>query len=471
MRLGVKHENQFQIVHADFSGGLNTSNSDDSIAENQLSQAVNVEIDHATGKLKTVAGTTDILNFGASSAKIVAAMYDAINKKVLLVREIISGDSAVRSVLAVDFVNDTVSSTLGNLSGDLYPICASWENGILIATGGKLQYFDGTALNTITNSPNASCVYVRDGRVLVTDENNLWYSGVGDEEKWEENTNDDSSAKFTEIGYKDGGQLLATAELSNDVLMVKDNRRMYRLNGKYPDWVISEISRNVEVRGRMGICSVADLVFILGSDEVQNIQAEASYGNMKPQDVATLITSEVRSLAEDTILRYLPKLNQVWAISGEVVLVYDLITQSWYKRKFNSPIVDVLCVDNEIFVIKKDRVSKLDETTFNDSGASLSWEFKCKTRVSQHDYLLKRTQVLFIPQDDTLTDGKILVGKVNVTLTTTTGDSSTRRQSVCNSTILAQSRNVFRTKCLEISGNGSGGGIIFNSIILDVVEV
>ena len=59
MRLGVKHQNQFQIVHADFSGGLNTSTSSDGIAENQLARAVNVEVDHATGKLRTVAGTIE----------------------------------------------------------------------------------------------------------------------------------------------------------------------------------------------------------------------------------------------------------------------------------------------------------------------------------------------------------------------------------------------------------------------------
>ena len=81
MKRGVKHENQFQIVHADFSGGLNTSASVDGIADNQLARAVNVEVDHATGKLKTVAGTVDVLMF----PNIFAAIYDEINRKILLV--------------------------------------------------------------------------------------------------------------------------------------------------------------------------------------------------------------------------------------------------------------------------------------------------------------------------------------------------------------------------------------------------
>lgn len=52
MQLGVKHQKQQTIVRADFSGGLNTSANVDGIAENQLSVAVNVEVDHATGRLK-----------------------------------------------------------------------------------------------------------------------------------------------------------------------------------------------------------------------------------------------------------------------------------------------------------------------------------------------------------------------------------------------------------------------------------
>lgn len=72
MKLGVKHANQTPIVRADFSGGLNTSSTTDSIAENQLANAVNVEIDSANGRLKTVAGTVDVLNF----ADIFATAYD-----------------------------------------------------------------------------------------------------------------------------------------------------------------------------------------------------------------------------------------------------------------------------------------------------------------------------------------------------------------------------------------------------------
>ena len=217
MKLGVKHQNQQTLVRADFSGGLNTSANVDGIAENQLSVAVNVEVDHATGRLKTVAGTTDILFLD----NIFAAMYDEINKTLLLV-------TADKTVYATDL--NTVR-TLGSLNGNLYPISASWEDGLLIASGDKLQYFNGESLLTI-NSPNATSVYIRAGRVLVTDENNVRYSGVGDETNWTEDTNDDSSSKFVEAGYKDGGKLIGMVNLSQDILLIKNNHRLYRLSGE-----------------------------------------------------------------------------------------------------------------------------------------------------------------------------------------------------------------------------------------------
>lgn len=454
MRLGVKHQNQFQIVHADFSGGLNTSTNVDGIAENQLARAVNVEVDHATGKLKSVAGTSDLFQF----PNIFAAMYDTINQRLLLV----DADKVVWCATSAGWL------TIGTLSGELYPITASWEDGLLIASGGKLQYFNGNALVTL-NSPPANSVCVQAGRVLITNANNLYLSGVGDETNWTENANIDSSAKFLEVGYKDGGELVGMVGLPSGVILIKSNRRVYRLNIGFPAWSLVEIAREVDLSGRLSACAVADLLFVLGGSEVQNIQAANVYGNAKPQNIALLIKSEIKNLQGNAMLRYVPKLNQVWILNGEFVLMFDLVTQSWYKRQFNSTVLDVLSIGDEVLIIKPDRVSKLDENIFADSGAELTWVFKCKRHISHYDYLLKNTTVSYTPLDAELTNGKISAGKVVVNLSLKESGSSTRRRLI-GSTVLAQNRNVWRNKFLDVEGRG-GGGIIFNSITLDVVEV
>ena len=84
MLLSRKHANQQSIARADFTGGLNTTITADGIAENQLSEVVNMEVDGATGRLKTVSGTTDILL--DEDGDITAAFYDQINNIFLVVK-------------------------------------------------------------------------------------------------------------------------------------------------------------------------------------------------------------------------------------------------------------------------------------------------------------------------------------------------------------------------------------------------
>lgn len=500
MKLGNKHgESQTTVVRADFSGGLNTTANVDGIAENQLSLAINVEVDHATGRLRTVAGTIDVFKLD----DIFAAAYDEINRTLLLVTK-------DRTVYAVNSAG-VISRALGVLTGLLYPISTSWEDGLLLASGGELQYFNGTTLETISDSPTATGVYIRAGRVLVTDNNNVRYSGVGDETNWTEDTNSDSNSKFVEAGYKDGGQLIGMVNLSTDVLLVKNNRRLYRLSGEFPNWSIVEVSRNVEVSGRLGFCAVTDSVFILGRNAVQNIQTTNAYGDMKPQNVATLITSEIQKLSANAMLRYVPPLNQIWAISGKTALMFDLVTNSWYKREFNSPVVDVISIGDEVFIIKPDRVSKLDSNTFFDSDAPLQWKWQAQRLVSQHAYLLKRTQVTVIPLSTLLYAGQIRVGAVIIGLPLPERNTKIyhnrsriyknhvkicfagRRRFVFSKgeyifenlepiygnpqkifsrpTIIKESHNVFRSRFIDVGGRGSVGGMIFVAVVLDIAEV
>ena len=84
MKLISKHgEQQTTLARADFTGGLNTSAQLESIAENQLAECVNMEVDAATGRLRTVEGTVDVL----TDTEIFAVVYDSINSLMLIVDE------------------------------------------------------------------------------------------------------------------------------------------------------------------------------------------------------------------------------------------------------------------------------------------------------------------------------------------------------------------------------------------------
>ena len=267
-------------------------------------------------------------------------------------------------------------------------------------------------------------------------------------------------------------------------------------NGEFPNWVISEVSRNVEVSGRLSYCSVSDSVFILGRNEVQNIQTTTAYGDMKPIDVATLITNQIQTLPANAMLRYVPPLSQIWAVSGRNALMFDLPTQSWYKRRFNSPVIDVIPIGDEVIIVKGDRVSRLSDDTFYDDGAPMQWRWQGQRLVSQNDYFLKRTQISVSPIGK-LCKGEIRVGAVAIEIPVeehlTSVVEGGRRKFLTikgtdifenhseifenpqpifyGRTLIAESRNVYRNKFLDIGGHGSAGGVIFNWITLDVAEV
>ena len=106
--------------------------------------------------------------------------------------------------------------------------------------------------------------------------------------------------------------------------------------------------------------------------------------------------------------------------------MFDLVRQAWFKRLFNSPVLDAIPVGNEVLIIKADRVSKLDALSFYDAG---------------------------LPMDRKLSTGKIRAGDVAIELPA------------------IESRNVYRNKFWDLVGSGSGGGMTFNEIIMTVAEV
>ena len=134
MRLSTKHSNQQTITMYDFTGGLNSSVSPENIGENQLFKVMNMEPDGASGLLKTVSGTRLVLS---TPFNIYSAFFDRINHKFLIISD--EGDSG-KKIYAVNSTNPTRETLepLADLSGDLKPIYTLWEDGVLIASGGKL---------------------------------------------------------------------------------------------------------------------------------------------------------------------------------------------------------------------------------------------------------------------------------------------------------------------------------------------
>ena len=510
----TKHKNQQPRMLADFSGGLNTSVSDEAIAENQMSYLVNLEIDKA-GKLRTVQGTIDLAVFADDSAlsdDIKAAAWDDINDILLLFCK-------DKAVYAMD--SDRNVSHIGTLTGDEEVITVNWEDGILVASGGHLQYAKyvettgtdiGTEigeyqLTTISQSPaDSRGVYVRSGRVFVFDgEDNLLYSAVGDEENWEQDTNDPSAAIFTQIGYKVGGRIIGLINLQSYVLIIKDNGKIFRLENEFPDWQIKEVTSNGMCKGKASYASVGNNVYILGESTLQQISPTDDFGNMPINYVGKQVDNEIANLPPKTKMRFNTDLNQLWFVTNsQWVLVFDCNTQTFFQRYFNSDVVDM--VGN--MVIKRDKVSQLSdaEEIMQDDGESLEYRARFKTEMGYHDILVKKVDLSIMPLVDfyTAAQARVMVGKVVVpfpdrTVAEYDGDRK-RTVGVTNESIEPaytpiddihdtadvflneenvyhgksvhyKKRQVYRDHMMQVLLSGSGFPFILNFISYDRVEV
>ena len=255
------------------------------------------------------------------------------------------------------------------------------------------------------------------------------------------------------------------------------------------------------------------MMFLFCDNEVYLIQNNV-YGTMRPENLALQVRSEIQKLPTNAPVKFLSSLWQVWLLGKEgYVLVFDLRLKSWWKRKFNSEILDVFEVGEDIFLVKQNKISKLDKGTFYDDGEMLCWKFLTQRLVSHHEFLLKRSRVCVSQLACETFCGNIFFGQVTIPLPipdTTIRIYENKSQIFDNHTpinkedrnrgyILPQlpdglifrnvemihdnkhkifannsyeiiSRNVFRSKYLDISGRGKCGRFILQSIVMDVAE-
>ena len=391
MRLSSKHAGQQTALFSDFRGGLNTSSTAEMIAENQLFDVVNMELDANDGLLRTAHGTRDVYRLFAGDV-IMQGAYDVLNKTLFLFLS--SGKIMARKGTG-DF------RVIGQLTGRGPVRTAAWEDGLLIASGGRLQYAKGgTSVETIASSPPVcKDVYTRSGRVLVYDDADIVrFSGVGDKANWTQDSNDASAALFTQIGYKVGGRLMGMFPLTADVLFIKSNGMVFRLRNEYPNWAITELGRNIHCVGEEAFCNVGQTALILGRGSLSEVMTTQDYGDMTARNIGAHVENALSQLPSTARLRYVPQLGQMWGIAkSKYVLVYDCLHGAFFQRYFNSDVVDVVSAPDVIYVLKKDAVSELAPKTFEDAGKPMAFRARFKDKSSLHGIVAKRAVLNITP--------------------------------------------------------------------------
>lgn len=507
-RIGDEHDGGTRSVeYNDFRGGLNTSATPEIIAMNELVRSVNVEVESLSGGLKTVAGT-DVLFFrdDKTAAPFKYLIHDPISKLLLIT----DGDNKVYSIK----YDGTDFTYVGLLSGSSTVEYAVWEDGVVIASGGCLQYYHNGVLEDITDDGSPTechAPFIKNGRIYVAIKDELRCSAVGDEHGWKNDSNNPSSAQWLQIGYKDGGVINGLTALSSDVLIFKDNNHAYHLAGSFPDWKLNEIGRQIDCKGFNACIALAEQTLALGTSSLQSLQVTDAYGDMKPTNLSQKIQGDIVNLAPFIKLRYMPSLNQVWLIDGlNTFLFLDMNTGGFFHRRYTQPIVDAIDIKNTVFVLKANKLSVLNGKHMIDDGEMLRWNFQCKTLVTNNQFLVKRERIDTTPMFDSPVDNIFYVDRVGLyssiprwarfiwhdyrhlyrcrrdifeaaenIIFTDSDEIYMNDEYVCASDIpiratvmyRSQLKQIDRNRSVRIKAKGAGGCMVINSISYDVVEV
>lgn len=276
----------------------------------------------------------------------------------------------------------------------------------------------------IANTAPSICngVFIKNGRVYVWHEYTLQCSSVGDVLDWNDSSDIDSSSKSIDIGYKEGEKeqayIAGACALSSDIVIIKNDGKVYRLAGNYPDWELKEVARNITCLNPECYVAVQDNVFITGREGIFALQTTTDYGDVQPTNIANGIVSLLGILSiEKSYMRFIPQLNQIW-IAGQDnrFICYDLTFKAFFQRRFNSSVNDVCYYKSYCLLARNHKITELMEGIYHDEMYSsdeseMEWYVEGKWHTSLYNFLLKRIRIGYVPLIDTFTTAELITAK------------------------------------------------------------
>ena len=216
-RLSGRHSNSELVIFSDFSGGLNFARPPESIAENEMQEAVNFEFAPDTGMLRVRGGLALVHSFDS----MVSDIMPIAGTSAVLVR---AGNKVYR---LTDHMGSATADHINSVDGTKPVSYELWADGhqMIMTFGGSLFIYDGMNLNKVETQDAPTMVetlFTRNGRVIVaeTGRDKIRYSGIGDPTKWVEGNNA-ADAVGIDIGYKDGCNMKGITTMAGELIVFK----------------------------------------------------------------------------------------------------------------------------------------------------------------------------------------------------------------------------------------------------------
>ena len=481
MRLSSKHENESLIQLSKFDGGLQYNVNIEGLEINELYQADNFEFNPETASLSTVSGATKYTDTGLDINNI---WFNYIHNEIL-----IGSEGKLYKVKIADVRPVTL---IGSLTGTMPPVFTTFRGNVYIASGGKLQSYDGASLTTITKSPESSIVFVKSGRVIVAKQGSdrLTFSAVGDPTSWEDDPENDSSAKWIDIGYGDDTDITSITTINQDIVIFKNASNtpfgmVFRLINDYPYWEVKEVSRNIHCSNQFSSLQAGNDVFYLGHDGFNSLSTVMEYGSVKQVEAGKKVNVSISATIKNDKARmwHIPSKQQIWVQTNSLdryVWLYHYNLGAFTKRRFyTGELRGVAVSSDDVYLAIGSKILVLDSAVFKEDTVDIRSTMTTKRFVSINDYLVKRIYLdLYNMRSGT---GTIQVGKASLPISVLKvgaeifgdleeiyGDTVDIWEAPSTSII---ARINYRTKAFEVTIQLANGGVAIRNIGILCAEV
>lgn len=381
---GSKHFHEDLLVFADLTGGVNYSMPPDLIADNELSGALNFFYDPNTYRLTNRPGVSRYSATGeASGNPIVGGFYSSI----LDIDFVVSDGELYKLDSSFEF--EDIDALTGS---SVKPSFIDFNGKVLIASGGNIQFTDGTTLSTIATSPDSEKIMTYAGRVVTAGDSTyphrLTLSGPGDETDWDTSTGD---AKYFDVAIGIGDGIVDFNVIGNDIVIFKgtQDKGIYRLivpNMDFDNAYIVEGSKaNTSVGWGCSVQIADDLMFLDGNG-VKSLVTTQKYGDIEQDDTGRKINSVIAGTIDGSVAFVVrnPAYSQIWIkyAGTEVIYVYNWLLKAFLPIKFQGLTMHSAWYheDTGTFLIGMSDgfVYQLDDTTYTDNDLPVAAYFYTK---------------------------------------------------------------------------------------------
>lgn len=367
----IEREQQMTAYNfSDFSGGMNTAQPPEQIADNEAELIMNYEYDY--NRLRTRGGTSTPLVSVDDSIK--SFYYDAATEAYLLFG---AGTDKVKGNIYLAYIGEP-ATLVGQLTGNERPVCCKFDGCIYIASGDKLQYFDYEQLFTVESSKLCDNVFERFGRLVTTHrgDDNLYYSATGDaksKDAWTDNSNDDSSSKWLEVGYKDDGDIITCKPMANDLLVFKTNGRIYSVSGEYPAWNVSQVGEKSYAEDiQKSIEIVGDSVAFITRNGIRSVDTVQTYGNFTMNEIGYKFNKSLTANISNPMCWNAVSKRQLIirpsSSNKKLLFIYQYNMMAGYELEFPFDIDDMAETSNGIIILSGNALYRWSFEYSTDNG-------------------------------------------------------------------------------------------------------